>query len=76
MICKDTPTHGFVWGWMGDLVGQWVGSGHITKYQINLDLIEIIQFYLNIYHLLDIFDIFWTFYLHHLSPLWGYFLMY
>ena len=33
-------------------MGQWVGSGHITKYQINLDLIEIIQFYLKIYDLL------------------------
>ena len=31
---------------------QWVGSGHITKYQINLDLIEIIQFCLKIYDLL------------------------
>ena len=30
-------------------MGQWVGSGHITKYQINLDLIEIIQFCLKIY---------------------------
>ena len=39
-------------GWMGSLVGQWVGSGHITKYQINLDLIEIIQFCLKIYDLL------------------------
>ena len=27
-------------------------SGHITKYQINLDLIEIIQFSLKIYDLL------------------------
>ena len=58
---------------MGGSVGQWVGSGHITKYQINLDLIEIIQFCLNIYDLLDILDIFWTFCLNHLSPLWGYF---
>ena len=33
-------------------MGQWVGSGHITKYQINLDLIEIIQFCLKIYDLL------------------------
>ena len=33
-------------------MGQWVGSGHIIKYQINLDLIEIIQFYLKIYDLL------------------------
>ena len=33
-------------------VGQWVGSGHITKYQINLDLIEVIQFCLKIYDLL------------------------
>ena len=40
---------------MGGSVGQSVGSGHITKYQINLDLIEIIQFCLNIYDLLDIF---------------------
>ena len=55
-------------------MGQWVGSGHIIKYQINLDLIEIIQFCLKIYDLLDILDIFWTFYLNHLSPLWGYFL--
>ena len=30
-------------------MGQWVGSGHITKYQINLDLI---QFFLKIYDLL------------------------
>ena len=22
---------------------------------------------------MDILDIFWTFYLHHLNPLWGYF---
>ena len=33
-------------------MGQWVGSGHIIKYQINLDLIEIIQFCLKIYDLL------------------------
>ena len=33
-------------------MGQWVGSGHITKYQMNLDLIEIIQFCLKIYDLL------------------------
>ena len=33
-------------------MGQWMGSGHITKYQINLDLIEIIQFCLKIYDLL------------------------
>ena len=39
-------------------MGQWVGSGHITKYQINFDLIQIIQFCLNIYDLLDILDIF------------------
>ena len=52
MICRDTPTHGYVCGWMGGSVGQWVGSGHITKYQINLGLIEIIQFCLKIYDLL------------------------
>ena len=33
-------------------MGQWVGSGHIPKYQINLDLIKIIQFCLKIYDLL------------------------
>ena len=33
-------------------MGQWVGSGHIIKYQINLDLIEIIQFCLKICDLL------------------------
>ena len=27
MICRDTPTHGWVCGWMGGSVGQWVGSG-------------------------------------------------
>ena len=52
MICRDTPIHGWVCGCLGGSVGQWVGSGHITKYQINLDLIEIIQFCLKIYDLL------------------------
>ena len=37
---------------MDGSVGAWVGSGHITKYQINLDLIEIIQFCLKIYDFL------------------------
>ena len=44
-------------------MGQWVRSGHITKNQINLDLIEIIQ----------LWTFYWTFYLNHLSPLWDYF---
>ena len=57
MICRDTSTHRLVVGWMGGwvdgwLVGQWVGSGQITKNLINLDLSEIIQFYLKIYDLL------------------------
>ena len=39
-------------GWIGGSVGQWVGSGHIAKYQINLDLLEMIQFCLKIYDLL------------------------
>ena len=39
-------------------MGQWVGSGESTKNLINLDLIEIIQFSLNIYDSLDILDIF------------------
>ena len=53
MICRDTPTHGWVWvcGWLGGSVGQWVGSGQITKNLINLDLIEIIQLGLKIYDL-------------------------
>ena len=42
----------WVVGWMGGSVGQRVGSGHINKYQINLDLIEIIQFCLKICDLL------------------------
>ena len=38
-------------GWLDGSLGQWVGSGHITKNQINLDLIKIIQFCLKIYDL-------------------------
>ena len=52
MICRDTPTHGGMCGWLGGSVGRWVGSGHVTKYQINLDVIKIIQFCLKIYDLL------------------------
>ena len=37
--------------WMDGWVVGWVGSGQITKNQINLDLIEIIQFCLKIYDL-------------------------
>ena len=37
---------------MGQWVGQWVGPGQIIKNQINLYLIEIIQFCLKIYDLL------------------------
>ena len=37
---------------MGQWVSQWVGPGQIIKNQINLDLIEIIQFCLKIYDLL------------------------
>ena len=36
---------------MGGSVGQWVGSGQITKNLINLGLIEMIQFCLKIYDL-------------------------
>ena len=36
MICRDTPTHGWVCGWLGGAVSQWVGSGQITKNLINL----------------------------------------
>ena len=39
-------------GQIGGSVGQWMGSGHISKYQINVDLIKIIQFCLKIYDLL------------------------
>ena len=55
-------------------MGQWVGSGHITKYQINLELIEIIQFCLNIYDLLDILVIFLDILLKPPQPLMGLFL--
>ena len=34
---------------MGGSVGQWVVLGHITKYQIKLELIKIIIFCLKIY---------------------------
>ena len=61
-------------GCVGGWVGQWVGSGYITKYQINLDLIEIIQFCLNIYDLLDIFDMFLDILLKPPQPLMGLFL--
>ena len=37
MICRDTPTHGWV---LGGWVDQWVsGSCQITKNLINLDII-------------------------------------
>ena len=48
MISGDPP---LMCGWLGGYVGQCVGSDQITKYQINLDLIEIIQFCLKIYDL-------------------------
>ena len=38
-------------GWMGGSLGQWVGLGHIIKYQIKLELIKIITFCLKIYDL-------------------------
>ena len=49
MVCRDTPTHGWVCGWLGGPVGQWVGLGQMTKNLISFDLIEIIQFSLKIY---------------------------
>ena len=39
-------------GCVGGWVGQWVGSGQMTNNLINLDLIDIIQFYLKINDLL------------------------
>ena len=38
---------------MGWSVGQWVGSGQMTKNLINLDLIKMIQFYLKIYDFVE-----------------------
>ena len=38
-------------GCVGGWVGQWVGSDQMTKNLINLDVIEVIQFYLKIYDL-------------------------
>ena len=35
-------------GCVGGWLGQWVGSGQMTKNLINLDVIEIIQFSLKI----------------------------
>ena len=51
MICEDAPTYGWVCGWLSGCVSQWVGTGQITSYRINLDLIRIIQFCLKIYDL-------------------------
>ena len=42
MICRDTPTHGWVCGWLGGSVGKWVGLGQMNKNLISLDLIKII----------------------------------
>ena len=50
MICRDTPPMVGVSGLVVQLVNGW--GQVITKYQINLDLIEIIQFCLKIYDLL------------------------
>ena len=53
MICKDTPTQPWVGVWVvGWVSGSMGGSGEITNYLINLDIIEIIQFCLKIYNLL------------------------
>ena len=52
MIYGDTPIYGLVCRWLGGLIGGSMdGSGQVTKNQINLELIEIIQFYLKIYDL-------------------------
>ena len=51
MVCRDTRTHGWVCGWLGGSLGQWMGLGQMTKNLISLDLIEIIQFSLKIYDL-------------------------
>ena len=51
MVCRDTPTHGWVCGWLGGSVAQWVGLGQMTKNLISFDLIKIIQFSLKIYDL-------------------------
>ena len=50
-ICGHYPTCGWVGCLMGGWVGWWVGSCHITKNLINLDLIKIFQFCLEIYDL-------------------------
>ena len=39
-------------GWIGCVSGSMGGSGEITNYLINLDIIEIILFCLKIYNLL------------------------
>ena len=48
MVCRDTPTHGWVVGWVTGSMG---GIGQMTKNLISFDLIEIIQFSLKIYDL-------------------------
>ena len=43
--------YGLLGGWVSEWVGQCLGLYQITKYQINLELIKIIQFCLKIYDL-------------------------
>ena len=43
------PLDGCMGGWLGGLVGQWVGSCQIIKNRVNHHLIEIIEFCLKIY---------------------------
>ena len=50
MICRTPHPWVGVGGWV-DGMGQWMGSGQMTKNLINLDLIEVIQFCLKIYDL-------------------------
>ena len=70
MICWDTHIIRYnlilfkdTYGWMGGLMGGLMSN---NWNQINLDPIKIIQLW-------TFLTFFWTFYLNHLSPLWGYF---
>ena len=44
MICRDTPTHGWVCGWLGGSLVQWVGLGQMNNNRDNSILFEDLSF--------------------------------
>ena len=44
MICRDTPTHGWVCGWLDGSLVQWVGLGQMNNNRDNSILFEDLSF--------------------------------